>query len=546
MSVLFINNICSSELNLSTAFDAGIKNTPISLSVDKKDGDLLLLFNIEEGSYLYKNKIEVYINNIKEKLNIVEGESKVDLFYGETIVIYDSLFIGIKRENIKEVIVKYQGCSEEDQVCYLPQKKEFKYGSLSIEKKEIKKKVKKDAVNLLDINFGEISKDISKNSLLLNIFVFLMLGIVVSLTPCVLPMIPIISSILIKDKEKTVKRSFMISLFYVIGVSLSYCVVGILIATTSFNVQAYMQNTVVLYMVSFLFLIFALILSDKMTIRLPIINTLSNKINTVLEKIAGNSLFSIFLIGFVSSLILSPCVAIPLTTISLYIGYSKDLVTGAISLFSFGFGTGFILIIFSASLSRFSIKSGVFMLEVKLFLSYLLIVLSLFILARIIGFVLFDILFFTLTVVYSVLLFNRTDKKTLKIISVILTIIVSAYSLPDFYKVKSENLYITSIEEVDELAIKKEKTLIKITADWCIYCQNMERETFSNLNFLSKIKPTNIRTIDLTEVSDFEQKILNKYGLIAPPSLILLYNNKAFISSGYMSKDEILEFTNMN
>lgn len=352
-------NQFSSPINLENQFN--LKSEPLSkddafkLEVNHNENSINVFFKIAPKHYLYSEQLLIKINNIEYKnfkiSNLVE---KHDGYYGNTKVIYDSLNLPINVSNVESFYIRYQGCSESFNICYPPEEKTFKYESANPIK--IKNYGYFDNFINFDFNF-DIDNLISKlknNSLIINVLVFFLAGVLVSLTPCVLPMIPIISSIIVNQKNKSYLNAFKLSLSYVIGTSLAYSMIGIIAALTSVNLQIHMQSPIFITIAFSLLILLSLSMADVFSLNSS--SSFNNFLNNKISKLSNKGVFSTILIGFLSALIVSPCVAAPLAAASLYVSSTGNWILGAITLFSFGMGSGLILILISTSLNKIKNK----------------------------------------------------------------------------------------------------------------------------------------------------------------------------------------------
>lgn len=546
-------NEFSSPINLENQFN--LKAEPLSkddafkLEVNHYENSINVFFKIAPKHYLYSEQLLIKINNIEYKnfkiSNLVE---KHDGYYGNTKVIYDSLNLPINVSNVESFYIRYQGCSESFNLCYPPEEKTFKYKSTNPIK--IKDYGYFDNFINFDFNF-DIDNLISKlknNSLIINVLVFFLAGVLVSLTPCVLPMIPIISSIIVNQKNKSYLNAFKLSLSYVIGTSLAYSMIGIIAALTSINLQIHMQSPIFITIAFSLLILLALSMADVFSLNSS--SSFNNFLNNKISKISNKGIFSTILIGFLSALIISPCVAAPLAAASLYVSSTGNWILGAITLFSFGMGSGLILILISTSLNKIKIKSGNFMNEVKYLFSFILAMTAFYVFERIIGKEIMIIFMSGISFLYAVKLLER-GKTILRLIISVLTLIIASFLIlnVNLKNISSEqnNIInkntINSIMELNELKNNNDKIFIKVTADWCIYCKKMEDESFSGYESIDlALKSFNKYDIDLSNISKEKELLIASLGVVAPPAIIIIDKSISHVKMGYMEKNKILSF----
>lgn len=533
-----------------------------------KDNNLSININIEPEHYLYLHKIKLLINGKEKDFEFNNYIDKIDEHYGEIKAIYNTFNISINSENIiKEFEFEYQGCSEKFNICYPMQilKKKIidkeiniKQADVNEEKENINKesniekdfnfsentKIKLENKSFIDsyIDLNEITKNISIDNKLSTFLIFFIAGILISFTPCVLPMIPIISSIVIgKDNQISNVKAFFLSLSYVLGSALTYAVFGAIAGLFSQNIQIYMQNPYVIGIFSILLFLLALSLFDLYEIKMP--TKITNKTTELSNKLKGGQYLTVFLMGILSTLILSPCVAAPLAAGITYIAANSDnsgsILFGAFSLFSFGLGIGLVLIIITTLLNTVKIKSGNFMNEIKYFSGFLIIIVSVFIASRIIPDIVTYYLYQIIILSYIINVFARNYEKLKKGFIMIIALLTTMLYLNDSNNIDSavfqtqnevksisQNLDYNYVEKIEDISLDEEKTLIKFTADWCTYCKTMEKDIFNNKEFYNQLSDYKIYVVDLTETNKDEEKIMSKLRVVAPPALFFFKNGK--------------------
>ena len=301
-------------------------------------GNLNININIADGYYLYKSKTRILNLPLDEyTLVLPQGKVKVDEYFGEQEIFYGvaNLRLSFNAPPTKENIeLEIQGCSEKG-LCYPPVIRNISYASA------------KPINPIKNLSESEnIAKTLSSKSFILSLLGFFVSGLLLSLTPCVLPMLPILSGIIISSNARNAKR---LTLFYVLGVCSTYTILGVIAGITGNLLSSSLQNTSFIVISSFLFTVLAASMFDFFQFSLP--KFVTQALNQSSQKIKGGSLFSVFLFGLISSLILSPCVAPPLAGAILYIGQSENIILGGASLFFMGLGMSATLILvgFSAN-----------------------------------------------------------------------------------------------------------------------------------------------------------------------------------------------------
>ena len=312
-SVVFADDDSSTLYNKKNDFLSVDKAFKFKIYSFKDLKQLDIKFNIAHGYYLYKSKIDVIIDPIldfdliKDKGKIKEDEffGKQEVFYGATTI---KLIPKSRLSDNYKIIVKYQGCSENG-LCYPPVSKIINSNNIQ---------------NYSSSQYSEtdiIISKLSEQSFILTLLGFFLSGLLLSLTPCVLPMVPILSGIIISSNPK---NSVRLTLSYVAGITFTYTLLGIVAGMTGTLLSSSLQNINFILFAGFLYLIFAAAMFGLFEFTMPL--NIQNKITKILQKFKLESSFNVFILGLASSLLLSPCVAPPLAAAILYIGKSNDLI----------------------------------------------------------------------------------------------------------------------------------------------------------------------------------------------------------------------------
>ena len=488
---LFSSNNNSIFLKAEEAFKVSVENQSKNL--------LEVNFSIKPGYNLYKEKIKFYVNK-KELTQIDFPASKIkeDKYFGKSNIYENNFKVIINTKTRIDLLeVHYQGCANKG-LCYPPAKNFFYINQ------EIKKEISlRDKVSEPDKIFGEITD----NDILKNILLFIGFGLLLSFTPCVLPMVPILSGIILKANSGNTYKPFLLSLNYVAGLCTLHFIVGLFIgySTNIYNLQSAFQNPV--YLVFFILILVALSFSmfGFYDIKIPGFiqkwaSKSSNKSNTGTYR--GS-----FIMGFISALIIGPCVAPPLAAIFLYVTSNNPgaLITGLLFL-SLGLGMSIPLLVYGTFMGRFVPKTGKWMKGINYIIGILL-------------------LFVALTFV---------DR---------LTPILNINS-------QESNLIFKKIENVSDL--KKylnqdsdNMIFLDIYADWCVECKLMEHKTFKNKNVERLLKNYRLVKIDVTNNNKEDMELLRYLNILGPPAY-KFYNNKGqefkgFMIQGYMGPEEFIK-----
>lgn len=515
-----------------------------------------LNFDIKKGYHLYKDKIEI---KISDNINIVsviypEAEKENDPNFGDVSVYKSPIFITYHTDNKKpsnyEVSLTYQGCADMG-VCYPPVTQSFS--------------VQPSSDNVLKLLDAESSKSnehkvivekLKNDSLLINIVLFFIAGIGLSLTPCMLPMVPIISTIILgkhnKDNPLTHKKGFILSLFYVLGMSITYSIAGVFAGITGTLMSSILQNTYVLIFFASIFVFLAGGMLGLYSVQLPTV--LQEYFAKKSANFKATSFVSIFLLGAISSLIVGPCVAAPLAGALLYIGQTGNGLLGGTLLFAMSLGMGVPLLIVGTSSGSFAIKTGNWMEEIKRLFGFILLATSVWILNPVIGDKVTMLLFgvILLYVSYDLKLYESLQKKITKfqqfskVLGFFCLIIGVSYivgslggstsylqPLSVFSTVKQVQTVdfkvVTNIRDLNEVIESSNKPIfVDFYAKWCVSCKEFDNDVLSDEIVLKKLENFTLVRADVTETNADTKELLSRYELFGPPALFF-YSDKGVL-----------------
>ena len=508
-----------------------------------ENNEILIHYKIAPNYYLYKDRFSFEIENAEILETIFpQGTIKNDEHFGEVEVYYNDVPIQLKIKTKKigllNIKATSQGCVENG-VCYLPLTQ-----NLEVELKEIIQ----ESPTIIQDESHKILNQLKNTDFLANLFFFFLAGVGLSLTPCVLPMIPILSGIIIEQNkaENQKLHHFWLSLFYVLGMALTYTIAGVAAGLSGTLFSTFLQNPWVLSAFALIFVFLAFSMFGFYELQMPqfVQNRLSKKINT-----KKGSFVSVFVMGALSALIVGPCVAAPLAGALMYIGQTGDAFLGGFSLFLMALGMGLPLIVVGVLGSSFLPKTGVWMISIKYFFGVVLLALALWIIHPILNIQILMFLWaslFIITAIYFKALDSLPDKannfqRFLKGIGILLFLIgviflIGAFSgAKDFAqplnnlivqnnKTPSKDYNFKIIKTNDELNAELQNSLKPIMldfyADWCVTCKEMERFTFSDDMVFNQLKNYNLLKIDVTNNTAEDQKILKRFSLFGPPAIL--------------------------
>jgi len=553
-----INNPLELQENLNTKIHPLQVHEAFPLSVVAIDAQTLVIsWLVQEDYYLYKDKMSFIADGAKIlNINFPEAKLKHDEFFGEVTVYEKPIEILITLSEIQNDLltlnIEYQGCWNGG-VCYPPENSLIRV-SLSGDDGTASDQPE-DSISTEELK----ARELFQQGGLTLFFGALLAGLALSWTPCVYPMIPILSGIIIGQKQTPSSlRAFLMSLAFVLSMSLAYGLIG---ATAGYfgagiNLQAIMQTPWILVVFSLIFIFFAFSMFGFYDIQLPI--KLQNRLAQMSNKQTGGEFVGVSIMGFLSALIVGPCVTPFLATALSYVIAGGSAIKGGISLFAMGLGMGIpILIVCGWGVNALP-KAGPWMNTIKNIFGFLMLAVSLYLLDRILNPTISLVLWASLMTVAPIRLgaFSNFTKTTglWHLLVKTIGIIVLGYGLllwmlvikgggdmqkhmtslfygenfkssesSQFQIIKSENqisLAISETENSDKLLV------VKFYADWCWSCNKLERVVFSNSNVVQTLQGTLALTADVTDNNKGNQKILARFNLVGPPAILFFKDGK--------------------
>ena len=318
------------------------------LSTETTDNTFIARWQIAEGHYLYQDKIKILIDDADVQvgeLQLPAGESKDDPIFNKTLYVFHhdteaTLPFRYTGSGDKDVVfkIKYQGCSEISGICYPPQTKTIST------KLTAANTVTADSP-LTDTRSTDVSEQdqmanaLRSGDIWITLLAFFAAGLLLAFTPCVFPMIPILMGIIVgHGKSHTVRKSFGLSLVYVLAMASTYTIIGILVGLSGENIQAWFQNPWIIG--SFVAIFVALSFSMFGFYELQMPASVQTRLTQISSHQHGGSLIGVAIMGFLSALIVGPCVTAPLVGALIYIAETGDATLGGLALFSLSMGMG--------------------------------------------------------------------------------------------------------------------------------------------------------------------------------------------------------------
>jgi thiol:disulfide interchange protein DsbD len=520
--------------------------------VDKKE--LVVHWQMPPSYYLYKNKVEVSAATASQvaigTINFPAGEPRHDLLHGDfeaytgQLTLHVPLMAATGQLNLQ---IRYQGCSSAG-FCYTPVKKQLAVAIGDLRPgQEISLESGKPAVSASTTDENYATELLSGEHYFWMILSFLALGLLLAFTPCVLPMVPILSSIIIGSGHKlSTRKAFSLSLSYVLGMAGAYAVAGVVVALAGKSIQIAMQKPWVIGIFSLLFMLLALSLFGLFELQMP--RRLQQRLTNRTNKITSGSYAGAFLMGVFSTLIVSPCVSAPLVGVLAYIASSGDVLLGAVALLSMGLGMGIPLLILGASAGKLLPKAGKWMETVKHIMGFMMLALAVWMLSRILPGS--AILFLWSLLAIAVAIFIRQVQRSRLIWRKLhegLGLLLLSYGfilMAGAILGRSDPLYllerspaqmavaspeftvVKSMPELEQkLALAKDRhqqVILDFYADWCVSCVQMERTVFTRPEIKTALAKFMLLRADVTQDNAFDQALLERYHVVAPPTLIFL------------------------
>ncbi len=489
---------------------------------DENKSLIKIELNNAPGYYTYKDKFNVSLEpSTTIETTYPQGEIKEDEFFGKQEVYFGIQIITILLKDLvltdQKIRIDYQGCSEKG-LCYPPSTHIINLEGQS-------------NINYLS-ETDSFVETLNDRNFLISLISFFLAGLLLSLTPCVLPMVPILSSIVISSNKN---HAIRYTLSYVAGVSATYVIFGIAASITGSFLSSSLQNIYFLLFNGFLFLIFALAMFDIFHFNISENNFLSNLLNKINKK----NIIHIFFLGLFSALILSPCVAPPLAAAILYISQANDILLGGLSLFIMSIGMSVPLLLIGFSANRFLPKPGIWMVKVKKLIGFVLIGMSIYIIRPLLDEVVFYLLLNTLLTItiFYYLFFTENKIATLKIVLILgllFSVLFNIYHTKNYIdkdinlssNEKPKFIVINSVEQLDNIIAsnKAKPVMLDFYADWCVACLEFEKFTFTDKEVNTLMQQYILLKADVTENNQNDKALMKRFNIFGPPA-ILFFNN---------------------
>ena len=520
-------------------------------------------FDIVDEYYLYEDKFEFRLEDADgiaiSSFQSSKGKEKDDEFFGLMEVYYGkaTFIINLQRDQLNEtpvtLVARYQGCADAG-LCYPPLDGTMNVTLPATDGTAPPATASTTSLSSLPLSEqDQLASSLANSSMWLTIATFFGLGLLLAFTPCVFPMIPILSSIIVGQGEKiTTRRAFTLSLVYVLAMALTYTLAGVLAALSGANLQIMLQNPWALGGFSLVFVALAMSMFGFYEIQLP--SALQSKLSQISNGQKGGTLVGTAIMGFLSALIVGPCVAPPLAGALIYISQSGDALLGGLALFALSMGMGMPLLAIGASAGKLLPQTGHWMNATKAVFGVMLLAVAIWMLERIIPasatLALWAVLLIGSSIYMGALepvgidgsgwrkLWKGTGLTLLIYGSLLLIGAASGAKDPlqplqgismaaSGSAQQSNELKFNKVKSLDELnqqlAIAKnnnQPVMLDFYADWCISCKEMERYTFSDPAVQQALSGFLLLKADVTANNEDDKALLKHFELLGPPSII--------------------------
>ena len=544
----------------------------------KLDANNIIQTNIllADHIYLYRDKIQIALvdgdGHSLGAISVPRGKKKNDEFLGPTEVIYDQVNVSIpliSQANASSKLVlsyKYQGCVEE-RICYPPITKYLDIdagegliqvvneitdgGSISPTAGDTTVAAAQTSMSEQD-QFAQLLKD---ESLLLIVSLFFLAGIGLTFTPCVFPMIPILSSIIAgQGSSITTSKAFSLSLVYVLSMAATYAVAGAIVGYygAEFNIQIWFQDPVILSTFAAVFVLLSLSMFGFYELQMP--NAIQSRLTAISNGQQGGTLLGVGLMGLFSAIIVGPCITAPLVGALIFISQTQDWQLGGLALFALGLGMGVPLLLIGTSAGKLLPRAGGWMDSVKAVFGVVLLGVAIWLLERILP-VNVTMLLIAALLIASAIYMGALDalsdtatgwRRLFKSLGLLILIYGVAYLIGaaagsnDLIQPlrglaatsgnapqSQQHLVFRQIKGRQGLQLalndsiqQQRGTMLDFYADWCISCKEMEKYAFTNAKVLAALEDINTLQADVTDNDSIDTELMSSLGIYGPPAIL--------------------------
>jgi thiol:disulfide interchange protein DsbD len=547
-------------------------------------GTALLRFTAQPGYYLYRDKFEFEPSGdsglVIREVEWPEAVIKDDPEFGPVPVYFGQIEVPVRFNRPAgpafelTLEASFQGCRDGD-ICYPPMSRTLTF-EMPVATEAVGRMIESAmAPESRDRPAPPVSEQDRLAQALVDspsraVFWFFVAGLLLAFTPCVFPMVPILSGIIAgQGSQLTTMKAFWLSLVYVLAMAVTYTVAGVLAGLFGQNLQAVFQNPWILSAFVLVFILLALSMFGFYELQLP--SRLQTRLAETSNRQKGGSFWGVAVMGFLSALIVGPCVAPPLMAALIVIGSSGDAVLGGVALFAMSLGMGVPLLAFGVSAGKWMPRAGAWMEAVKAVFGVGLLAVAIWMLERILPGQVIMLLWGALAIGCATYLgaLERIEagasgwKRLWKALGLVLLVLgaaelVGAAAGGDYWlrpleslrggtvsgveKEHAEFKRIKSLEDLDQALGGGQPALLDFYADWCVECIRMERNTFPDPGVQSLMEPMRLLQADVTANDAADQALMKQFGIIGPPAILFFDRQgnemRSYRLVGYFSPDE--------
>ena len=539
------------KLQQNFTVQQGEELQPFIVTTTTQDRTINFNFTLQNNSYIYKDYFNITSDNkIKYSISSLPNGILHEDLQGSNYILNNDFTLSVTILEAKKgdtLTLNYQGCSA-DGICYPP----MSY-SYNLTDDYPYQDIANTAISTTDTNSDFSLDKLLGSNFALALIAAIAFGMLLNLTPCVIPMLPIFSAMITGNKSSSLKRNISINAAYALGLSLSYMVLGLLLSLLGAQLQAVLQNAITLYIMAALIFILALSSAGLFDIKLP--SALSAKIQNKAITFNKGSLVSAFGFGVLSSILATPCTSAPLAGVVLYVLQDGNMLKGMLTFWCLGIGMAIPLFLIGIFGSKLFAKVKTKSIIIKKLIAAILFALCIYLIRNhlgmyqdvIINLSITGISFYAIFSILHELKANRwlINTSLAAVISLVITFAYTQYAMSQ--KIITPFTQIQSIEQID--LQDRQKIYLNFSASWCSNCVALKKYVYSQEKFKNLVAKHKFKLyeIELNDFSDSKtQELIQRYNIIGVPTFIILDNNLNTIASGvgFLSFEEIEKIIN--
>lgn len=526
------------------------------LQTRQEGHNLRVQLTLADGYYLYRDKLSWRLSAGQlGQVKLPPGEAHEDEFFGSTQVFYHELAFTIPLLTVPDgahLTLSYQGCTEG--LCYPPVSKTLALDPLASqpearvagEKHEAaKQEIRTDSTSQTASNRVEQALN---SGIWAAAGLFLLFGLGLAFTPCVLPMYPILSAIILGRGKLGLGRSLALSLAYIQGMALTYTLVGLAVASLGASLQAWLQHPLILGLFSLLFVVLAAAMFGLFELQLP--SNLQLRLHQLAGRSGSGSLPGVFTMGAISALVCSPCTTAPLSGALLYVAQSGDQLLGAAVLYALATGMGIPLLLLGTLGPRWLPRHGLWMQRVKVLFGFVLLSVPIVLLARLLPEPLIRATWLLLLLcALGYLLLTLLPHSRLRLASLLLLPLLAGFGWQQLAP-PPPALDFRAVSTLDELQqelaaarARNQPVMVDFYADWCVACKQIDAETLSDKKVQASLAPYLLLRADVTSPGKAQQELLQAMSVPGLPAILFFGQQEAPLGriDGFQPPEQFLD-----